>query len=227
MKPRSKDYDLRAALVASLLADGIARRDIRHEITLDTSSSGGRLDVLLLHRDELHGIEIKSGTDRLDRLREQERAARCALDYTSVLVDVRHYDKASAAGEILYWCPDARQFMQVLYGEWSAAAPHVTASRWFPSNATSVIGMARLMWRDEAVAAVRRLAGATCPPATRRAALAWIKEEARLKDLRIEVAAALRGRTLNRWETAFWSRYDADPSGGSAQPADQPGPLGR
>ena len=73
---RSKDFDVRRAIVRRLLDAGIDRRDIRHELTLDTSSSGGRVDLVVLRDRRLIGIEIKSGGDKLDRLAGQLVAMR-------------------------------------------------------------------------------------------------------------------------------------------------------
>ena len=54
--PKSDDYAIRAAVVALLLAGGVDRAAIRHEITLDTSSSGGRVDLLIAEGEALVGI---------------------------------------------------------------------------------------------------------------------------------------------------------------------------
>lgn len=39
---KTNDCDLRRAVVAALISSGVPRDAIRHEITLDSSSSGGR-----------------------------------------------------------------------------------------------------------------------------------------------------------------------------------------
>ena len=48
-KPQTIDYDLRACVVRRALGAGIPRDYIRNEITLDTYSSGGRVDLVIIH----------------------------------------------------------------------------------------------------------------------------------------------------------------------------------
>jgi hypothetical protein len=88
--PRTKDIDVRIAITSRLLASGWKRRDIRHELTLDSSSSDGRADMVLLDEDWLTGIEIKSGADRLDRCEEQARRYHARFDSSLLVMDPRH-----------------------------------------------------------------------------------------------------------------------------------------
>ena len=55
----------------ALLDAGVPRDAIRHEITLDSSSSDGRADMVVALDRCITGIEIKSGKDTLDRLDSQ------------------------------------------------------------------------------------------------------------------------------------------------------------
>lgn len=88
--PRTKDIDLRIAITSRLLASGWDRRDIRHELTLDSSSTDGRADMVLLDERWLTGIEIKSGADRLDRCEEQGRRYHARFDSSLLVMDARH-----------------------------------------------------------------------------------------------------------------------------------------
>ena len=90
---KSKDYDIRAAAVRHLLEHGWGRNCIRHELTLETSSSGGRADLVLLHDAGLVGIELKSACDTLDRCADQARTYGMAFDHRILLIDSRHVAK--------------------------------------------------------------------------------------------------------------------------------------
>lgn len=213
---RSKDYDLRAALTRELLRQGVARMDIRHEMPLNSHSSDGRVDVLLLHRDMLHGIEIKSGSDKLDRLKDQCRALDRACDYTSAMIDVRHHatDEWVYRPSRTWWWSTEAGFVELYRAEPSPWTPRLVQYHERMNSKTAVPRMTRLLWRDEAIWAAKRLAGATCGHRTRYDALDFMKEFASLKELRPLVCAALRGRELNNWEAGFWSRFDAEPGDG-------------
>jgi hypothetical protein len=201
----SKDYDVRAALTRDLLACGIPRSDIRHEITLDTSSSGGRADMVLLRDTAIIGIELKSGSDVLDRCDAQLGAMSKAFDECLVIVDVR------IAGEKpsykwLFYRHDLSQFSRdhQIDARWSRWVPF--SIEWacgpygsFKSRETSPRGMATLLWAAELSA----LAGPL-----RCRALDHIHENVPLKTVRPHVIQALRKRCLNRWEEAFWKRFD-------------------
>ena len=61
---KTNDYDLRRAVVAALLAGGVARDAIRHEITLDSASRGGRVDLVIADDAALFGVEISGAKTR-------------------------------------------------------------------------------------------------------------------------------------------------------------------
>ena len=204
---RSKDYDVRAAVVTALLGKGVPRTDIRHEITLDTYSSGGRADVVVL-RDRLITIEIKSGSDKLDRLRDQVKRYEQSFDLVHVVCDVKHHEKDRREWNHYgtnWWCPENG------FVDWGGTArlpepPEFVHCQWGHSYITSVVNVASLLWRNEAVRVSQRLGG---PNGTRVAAIAWMRENAKLCELRPLVIEELRARVPNRWEEAFWRRFDA------------------
>ena len=204
---KSKDYDVRAAVVATLLERGVRRRDIRHEITLDTASSGGRADVVLL-QDRLATIEIKSGSDKLDRLKAQIKRYERSFDHVSVVADRRHAEGIFNGHSIyctVYWCSETAQFVAGWYDNLRPCMPEFASARYGYSTETSVAAMARLLWRNEAVRVSQELGGTG---GTRTAAIAWMRENARLCDMRPLVIEELRNRISNRWEDAFWQRFD-------------------
>jgi hypothetical protein len=85
---KSHDFDIRAAIVRELMRHGILRHDIRHEITLDSNSSGGRADIVVILNDAvLAGIEIKSGAESLARCVQRLDAYARAFDAPVFVVD--------------------------------------------------------------------------------------------------------------------------------------------
>lgn len=213
---KSNDVDVRLAITRKLLAEGITRRDIRHEITLDTSSSGGRADVVVLHDNAILGIEIKSGKDCLDRADAQLGAYDLAFDTSMLIVDTVHLDvldKGTFPNSYrhLLYCHEAKQIVQRY---WDLKQPKflpttIIARRiGFNSNQTCVARMGSLLWAEEVSAVTGRMRGIKSN--TRCAGLEWIRENAALKQLRPLVVGALRQRVLNSWEKAFWLRFDAD-----------------
>jgi hypothetical protein len=189
-----------------LLEEGVPRRDIRHEITLDSSSSGGRVDMAVLRDSWIVGIEIKSGADKLDRLRDQCKAMRRAFDYVRIVIDTRLAPKAEASLWATYptwYHHGAAGFVSRYQGGWiDQPRPSLSgADSWYESRRTTTPDMAALLWKEEA-----------CPISsskTRTAALGWIRENMALKDLRPRIIDALRTRGPNRWEEAFWRDFDA------------------
>lgn len=224
---KTKDFDVRAALVRRLLQSGVPRGDIRHEITLDTNSSDGRADLVVLQDKRIAGVEIKSGSDNLNLLDSQLAAYQSAFDAVMVVSDMRHLDGVldklsdSRCG---FFCPERQDFFSVY--RYNVARDGEVVDRVYKENQfcpsdsifyrvgwrgyswdrisssrTAPCAMARLLWRDELV----KIAGC----ATRSAALDRASEHMSLAQLRPGVVAALRGRVLSRWEEAFWTKYDA------------------
>jgi hypothetical protein len=204
-KKKSKDFDVRCAVVRQLLAEGVPRRDIRHEITLDTYSSAGRCDLAVLRDDSIIGVEIKSGTDKVDRLKDQCRAMNRCFDYVRIVIDTRLIDKL---GDSFWTCGlswyhhEAQCFVSGYSGEWQKQAdPCLSRPDSWVSKHGNTADMAALLWKEE-----------VCPitgSKTRDAALKWVRENMALKDLRPRVIEALRARVPNRWEAAFWRDFDA------------------
>lgn len=213
---KSKDYDIRAAVVEGLLGAGVARPSIRHEITMDTSSSGGRADIVLLHGGRLWGIEVKSECDTLGRLEAQIERYRAAFDHVRIVADPRHNEALPyVTGTMLWSAADGfhtawarRMDMDVSVGGW------LLDTR-YPESPVHT-GMMRLLWRDEAIQVAAALGGPHGSRTSRETAIDWLRENARLRELRPLVCKALRLRPQNRWEAAFWARFNADRAGAEA-----------
>ena len=225
---KTNDYDLRRAVVAALLAGGVARDAIRHEITLDSASRGGRVDLVIADDAALFGVEIKSGQDTLSRLAEQSARYRRCFDHVTLVIDARH-ETAAEFGADREWSQDTRAITSVVVfdaaegfrdvKDWHYRG--VSNAPWLPSArrqsqklagtspSLSAHAMLCLLWQEE-VAAIGKTLFPQRFPAARCKAIPKLSELASLSQLRPLVAAALRRRQQNRWDEDFWRRYDAD-----------------
>lgn len=209
----SKDLDIRLLVVSYLLKGGVPRADIRHELTLDTSSADGRTDIVFFYAGLLFGIEIKSGSDTLTRLPAQRRAMGRAFDKRHVVMDTKLCKKTGARYSIAY-CHDTKDFVRGLAGEWRRIdfTPNIVMHEFTvhggprPGYGTSAIDMLSLLWRDEAVA-MAQMHGIKAK--TRHDALLQMKENVLMRDIRKGVIEALRRRPLSKWDIAFWQQFDA------------------
>lgn len=218
-KPKTNDYDLRAAIVKEFLSAGFERNQIRHEIPMDTASSGGRTDIVLLLNTGIFGIEIKSGKDKLDNATEQVKTMRAAFDGFCVIVDEHHRkkladDDAKPYGTrsygwikacVLLYCPEAKRFNNYYGYEKYELSKMFLFEKFHRRKHNHVRALAQCLWAVE----IRAALGWNTTK-QRCAGIDWVQEHMSLKELRPLVVAALRGRELNKWEIAFWKRYDAE-----------------
>jgi hypothetical protein len=109
---KTKDFDIRAALTKTLIDNGIERRDIRHEIPLDTSSSEGRADMVVLTSQKLFGFEIKSGSDTLDRCDRQMISYAQAFDGYGIISDTKHSEKLKHEYRHVFYDPTENRFSE-------------------------------------------------------------------------------------------------------------------
>ena len=222
--PKTCDMDLRLAVTAALLSAGIPRDAIRHEITLDSSSSDGRADMVVALDRALIGIELKSGKDTLARLPEQRERYGARFDRLSLVIDKRHEPTERAAAYALSFGavrvfesgairPGGISAQGHLIG--SGYAPWEQEPTWHRGHSTRMAphAMLSMLWADEALRLSADLVQAgVIPPSgggQRYRVIPHAAEHASIGQLRPRIAAALRARRLNRWEEAFWTRYDA------------------
>jgi hypothetical protein len=153
-------------------------------------------------------IEIKSGSDTLDRLRDQMHAYGHAFDATLVVADEMHLaamqegELRSIGSRARFYRPASDIFVSH-YGAPYASVLHPNGAGGCRSYQTSTVAMAHLMWQSEAAIA-RGLA-----KATRASCMRWMHENMALRDCRTAVVGALRARVLNAWEISFWQKFDA------------------
>jgi hypothetical protein len=213
----SDEFDIRAAVVGLLLASGIKREEIRIEIPLDTASSAGRADIVLLRPKELVCIELKSGKDKYDQadLREQTRHYRRVFDVVSVVIDKVHFrereengigrhnwDRVNAA-----YCHETKAFIDDYQYKSKRVIEHHAHILDYPapSSVTSPNDMLHILWADEC----KTLTGYRQKSLFIRHA----RENLCLREVRDIVLKALSRRPLNKWEEKFWDRFDKKESG--------------
>jgi hypothetical protein len=210
MATTSKDYDVREALVRQFISEGVPRSHLRHEITLGTSSSEGRTDLVVIHDNRLKSCEIKSGADTLKNLEKQDLFSSLAFDATARILDKRHFGDKQPTVRAVY-CHDTKRFVAYWRGEyipiedshWRDDRKLVT-SIFSESPRTNIVSMANLLWRDELL----EICGAHHK--TRWACQCWLKEYGRLSEFRKHAIERLIARPLSKWEEAFWKRFDAN-----------------
>lgn len=141
--PLGGDAELRALAAPWLQAQGVGR--VLHEVGLEHGQA--RVDLLLLGPGVLHGLELKSERDSLRRLPAQVLAYSAALDFCTLAVAEQHL--AQALPLVPAW--------------WGVIAavrrrqPHLVPVRQPAANPEpSPLSCARLLWRDEVLAELRR-----------------------------------------------------------------------
>lgn len=187
---KTHDFEIRAAIVREWMHHGVPRRDIRHQITLDSHSSGDRADVVAICDDRLIGIEIRSGADNLARCVQQLDAYVRAFDVPLFVVDDRLTRRLER--------PDRQRVRTTAV----AVADISQALVDRPGQAATVDGMARLLWGSE----IQALVGQAI---NRDDGLDWIRQNLARDDLRCGVIEALRTCVPNKCEDAFWAQFDA------------------
>lgn len=237
---RTNDYDLRRLVVRAILDSGIQREAIKHEITLDTSSSDGRADIVVALDRELIGIEIKSGKDKLGRLETQREQYRRRFDRMCLVLDARHLPKDEVIrkelpnGGYSEYQTVSHFIHEIRFGSVAIARDGALENapgsyrdlpwgqrcgwdtRYGPSQHQAPAAMLSLLWAKEALSIAADLVSAgKIPPAAgsggaRCRVIPHLAEHASITLLRPRIAASLRERQLNRWEEAFWKRFDAE-----------------
>lgn len=208
---KSNEFDIRACTISGLLKSGIERRDIRIEIPLDTNSSNGRADIVVLLGKKIGCIELKSGKDKFckDAIRMQTDVYKRCFDYCAIIVDKTHkretveecsWGKRSVSNWIdvtAEYCHDTRTIVEDCGRYGLRELPHL-AQRLFQhmSSRTCVYDMLNILWKSDL-------------PGTKYATINKWREEKNLLQAREIVLEALRGRPLNKWEEKFWAAYDA------------------
>lgn len=194
---------MRDALRGRLVADGRATRAFQE---LWVPRSHERVNLAVIGR-RMDGFEIKSERDTLRRLPRQVIAYSRVMDRCTLVVAEKHLEPAHA-----------------LVPEWwgistVACNGHVTFRRVRGAGKNPAVNpeiLVRLLWRAEALAALKTL-GADPDPRSHRASL-WreLLERCALAQLRSAVRGALLRRDHGRLGSA--SPLRAAPDAGAARP---------
>lgn len=205
---KSNEYEIRAAVVTKLMAQGVEKKHIRIEIPLDTNSSNGRADIVLLCNNKLGCIELKSGKDKVERaaINEQLRPYKRAFDYVGVIACSSHAEKdKDMPHATLYHFRDEEIIGSLpwRYNPHILDAPIVSNFMSIGKyGKTSVPDMLHLLWAREVADILGRKSVA------RGSTLSHWAETKALCDIRPLVINVLLNRPLNLWEQTFWDRFE-------------------
>ncbi len=183
-----RDGDIRTALLRRL-----DRRHSHDPETLILQELGlrhgaARVDIAVVN-GSLHGYELKSDSDSLERLARQARVYGSVLDRVTLVVGRRH---AEAAMQMVpdWWGVHVAEMGPrggVLFSS-------VRRARNNPSQ--DPVAVAKLLWREEALELLHQLGAEKGFRSKPRAALyARLAEVARPEEIRSSVRDRLRGRT--------------------------------
>jgi hypothetical protein len=188
-----READVRSGLHAKVLCE---HRDAPDTLVIDELSlwyGAARVDVAVVN-GRIHGFEIKSDLDTLERLPEQRRIYCMVLDRVTMVVGRKHLDGTLAA------VPDWWGIKLVFAGPRKAVHfEDVRCPRMNPS--IDPVALASLLWCEEltdilsAVGAARGVRGKSRDCLSRRVA-----ETLSLTDLRAEVRRRLKAR--DGWRAA-------------------------
>jgi hypothetical protein len=188
-----RDCDVRAALHAKVLAEHHGQPDtlVLDELALWYGTA--RVDIAVVN-GRIHGFEIKSDRDTLDRLDGQARIYNTVLDRVTLVVGVKHVDHAAAAAPGWWGLKLATQGPRRAVHFEELRAPKMNPN-------IDPVAVAALLWCEEleellgTVGAVRGFKGKSRDILSRQAAATFP-----LTDLR----AAVRGRLKARgnWRAA-------------------------
>ncbi|MBA2244988.1 MAG: sce7726 family protein [Gemmatimonadetes bacterium] len=183
-----RDAQIRKALKGSLL---MRHKQDPHTLVVDELGlrhGRARVDVAVVN-GSIHGYEIKSDHDTLRRLPEQVLIYDSVLDYATLVIGIRYAERALPL--LPEWWGMERVEMdedeEVQFSTLRAAQQN-------PS--LDPVGIAKLLWRSEALALLEEIGAANGVRSKPRAEVyARLAEAARLDWLRASVCRQLKSRT--------------------------------
>jgi hypothetical protein len=207
---KSNEYDIRAAVVKTLIAEGIKVEDIRIEIPLDTASSNGRADIILLVNNKVGCIELKSGKDQYNEkdLSIQTDRYKRAFDYCITIVDDVHKREKVVKKDGGEWMVSNWRGVDVSYNhqgqslDFGYKGEFWTIMKYSESYRTCVYDMLNVLWASDVKEIVGKKSATKCKIVNE-----WRHTKC-LNDVRPLVHKALMKRPLNRWELKFWQEYN-------------------
>ena len=182
------DAEVRPALRSLLRSEHAGEEDSVFIEELGLCGGQVRIDLAVVN-GRLHGYEIKSDRDTLERLDRQLEIYNRVLDRATLVVGERHLDQAKAS------LPGWWGLLRI---EASPAGPRFTTIRRGRRNPQrNARTLAELLWRDEALAFLDRRDGARgvkCKP--RYAVWDRLCEHFNLEEIAAEVRRCLKARQV-------------------------------
>jgi hypothetical protein len=181
-----RDADIRAALHTRLAGEHAGDENTLVVDEMGLCCGAARVDVAVVN-GVLHGYEIKSEADRLDRLAKQQEAYGAVFDAVTLVTCRNHLTKARAAVPGWWGLETAR----VVDGQ--VELRRIRKPR--PNRDVQPASVAALLWRDEALAILERhqaARGLRSKP--RRVLEGALASHLPLATLTAEVRSALRAR---------------------------------
>lgn len=181
-----RDLDLRRAVMDRLHQMHAGDADTRIVQEMGIWSGSVRIDIAVIN-GELHGFELKSPRDTLDRLPRQAALYNEVFDRVTLVVAERHAEKAAA---------DIPDWWGISIVTESNASVVLTDKRTSGLNPDRrAIQIARLLWKAEAllILEARGLALGVRSKSS-EAIAARLAEALTLDELRVEVRQALKAR---------------------------------
>jgi hypothetical protein len=184
-----KDPEIRQLLKSTklkhFLTDGSSR--VVEEMKLPAASA--RIDIAAIN-GHLHGFEIKSASDTLNRLPSQMEAYTKVFDYVHIVTEGKYYDKILAMTPSwvgVYTCRDVN------------GTPSLKSIRKAKRNMSQeAFYLAKLLWREEIFAVLQAYA-----VPHKKAERNWLLCEALAKHLPVQ-KLALEVRTALKNRPASW-----------------------
>jgi len=184
----TNDIEIRKALIEDLQAAFRADPETLILQELGLRHGATRVDIAVVN-GSLHGFELKSDLDTLKRLPRQVRIYSGILDYVTLVVGRRHAQKAEAV--VPYWWG-----IQVAEHSANGQLQLLDMRRPLQNPSPDKLAIAKLLWRDEALAFLedmRAADGVRSKP--RRAVHGRLAEVVALDVLRARVRHQLKSRT--------------------------------
>jgi hypothetical protein len=182
-----RDRDVRVALYRKVLKEHEGQPDTKVVDELGLRHGVGRVDVAVIN-GTLHGFEIKSDSDTLERLPGQIQIYNSVLDKVTLVCGERHADK------VLTMIPEWWGLKIAALGVRQAIHFHTARMPKFNRH-LDAIAVAELLWRDEVV---EILSGLGVPGATLRKPRAvlyrYLASAIELEELRNVVRQRLKSR---------------------------------
>lgn len=145
-----KDAEVRSAVCNHLFSLHAADLDTLIVQEMGLWSGAARVDIAVIN-GELHGFELKSERDTLQRLPSQRRLYDLVFDRVTLVVAAKHYEKA------LPLIPDWWAVVNAQGASHEVELHPVRDGEVNPS--VDALQIARLLWREECLESLRRNGG--------------------------------------------------------------------